>query len=158
MGTKDGGRRFAFPPYNCYLHLHAQRRFSGKRKNRVSGDKGRRAVAGQGRRMTGFGGPVAASPWPGRVDSRVSHILGFTRQLGKGTIRYVQGFPSRPLLGYARMSTQGQDLAQQRALLREAGCTRIFEEKISGAKRNRPELERLLDHLRAGDGDNDNTP
>ncbi|HVE22975.1 MAG TPA: recombinase family protein [Acidocella sp.] len=40
---------------------------------------------------------------------------------------------------------------QQRALLREADCTRIFEEKISGAKRNRPELERLLDHLRAGD-------
>ena len=36
-------------------------------------------------------------------------------------------------------------------LLREAGCARIFEEKISGAKRNRPELERLLDHLRAGD-------
>jgi DNA invertase Pin-like site-specific DNA recombinase len=35
--------------------------------------------------------------------------------------------------------------------LREAGCTRIFEEKISGAKRNRPELEKLLDHLRAGD-------
>ena len=56
-----------------------------------------------------------------------------------------------PLIGYARVSTQGQDLAQQRTLLREAGCARIFEEKISGAKRNRPELERLLDHLRAGD-------
>ena len=56
-----------------------------------------------------------------------------------------------PLLGYARVSTQGQDLAQQRALLREAGSTRIFEEKVSGAKRDRPELERLLDHLRAGD-------
>jgi len=56
-----------------------------------------------------------------------------------------------PLIGYARVSTQGQDLAQQRAMLREAGCTRTFEEKISGAKRNRPELERLLDHLRAGD-------
>ena len=56
-----------------------------------------------------------------------------------------------PLIGYARVSTQGQDLAQQRAMLREAGCTRIFEEKISGAKRNRPELEKLLDHLRAGD-------
>ena len=56
-----------------------------------------------------------------------------------------------PLIGYARVSTQGQDLAQQRATLREAGCTRIFEEKISGAKRDRPELGRLLDHLRAGD-------
>ena len=56
-----------------------------------------------------------------------------------------------PLIGYARVSTQGQDLAQQRGVLREAGCARIFEEKISGAKRDRPELERLLDHLRAGD-------
>jgi DNA invertase Pin-like site-specific DNA recombinase len=32
-----------------------------------------------------------------------------------------------------------------------AGCTRIFEEKVSGAKRDRPELGRLLDHLRSGD-------
>lgn len=55
------------------------------------------------------------------------------------------------LIGYARVSTIGQDLAQQRALLAEAGCTRIFEEKVSGAKRDRPEMERMLDHLRAGD-------
>ena len=56
-----------------------------------------------------------------------------------------------PLIGYARVSTQGQDLGQQRGTLREAGCTRIFEEKVSGAKRDRPELGRLLEHLRAGD-------
>ncbi len=55
------------------------------------------------------------------------------------------------MIGYARVSTQGQDFAQQRATLRESGCTRIFEEKISGAKRDRPELVRLLDHLRTGD-------
>jgi DNA invertase Pin-like site-specific DNA recombinase len=55
------------------------------------------------------------------------------------------------VIGYARVSTQGQDLTQQRAALREAGCTRIFEEKISGAKRDWPELGRLLDHLRVGD-------
>lgn len=59
--------------------------------------------------------------------------------------------PTGPLIGYARVSTQGQDLAQQRTALRGAGCTRIFEEKVSGAKRDRPELARLLDHLRAGD-------
>lgn len=59
--------------------------------------------------------------------------------------------PTGPLLGYARVSTQGQDLTQQRAALREAGCTRIFEEKVSGTKRDRPELGQLLDHLRAGD-------
>ena len=56
-----------------------------------------------------------------------------------------------PLIGYARVSTQGQDLTQQRVTLRDIGCTRIFEEKISGAKRERPELGNLLGHLRAGD-------
>jgi DNA invertase Pin-like site-specific DNA recombinase len=59
--------------------------------------------------------------------------------------------PAGPSIGYARVSTQGQDLTQQRAVLREAGCTRIFEEKVSGVKRDRPELGRLLDHLRSGD-------
>ena len=55
------------------------------------------------------------------------------------------------LIGYARVSTQGQDLAQQRETLSAMGCQRIFEEKVSGAKRDRPELGRLLDHLRIGD-------
>lgn len=58
---------------------------------------------------------------------------------------------SGPLIGYSRVSTQGQDLAQQRASLRAAGCGRVFEEKVSGANRDRPELGRLLDHLRVGD-------
>ncbi|RMJ20800.1 hypothetical protein PHISP_08333, partial [Aspergillus sp. HF37] len=53
------------------------------------------------------------------------------------------------MIGYARVSTQGQDLDQQRATLTTAGCVRIFEEKMSGAKRDRPELARMLDHLRA---------
>ena len=54
-------------------------------------------------------------------------------------------------IGYARVSTQGQDLEQQRIALGQNGCQRIFEEKVSGAKRDRPELSRLLDHLRPGD-------
>lgn len=58
---------------------------------------------------------------------------------------------SGQLIGYARVSTQGQDLAQQRTILGDIGCQRIFEEKVSGAKRDRPELGRLLEHLRAGD-------
>lgn len=55
------------------------------------------------------------------------------------------------MIGYARVSTRGQDLDQQRAALSAAGCIRIFEEKVSGAKRDRPELAKMLDHLRAGD-------
>ena len=55
------------------------------------------------------------------------------------------------ILGYGRVSREGQDLAQQRAALRAAGCTRLFEEKASGGRWDRPELHRLLDHLRPGD-------
>ena len=55
------------------------------------------------------------------------------------------------VLGYGRVSREGQDLAQQRDALRAAGCTRLFEEKASGGRWNRPELRRLLDHLRPGD-------
>ena len=55
------------------------------------------------------------------------------------------------LIGYARVSTEDQDLALQRSVLKEAGCKRIYEEKVSGAKRARPQLARMLDQLRSGD-------
>lgn len=55
------------------------------------------------------------------------------------------------LIGYARVSTDDQDLRLQRAALAEAGCRRTFEEKVSGARRERPELARMLDQLRDGD-------
>jgi DNA invertase Pin-like site-specific DNA recombinase len=55
------------------------------------------------------------------------------------------------LIGYARVSTQGQNLEQQRSQLIDQGCVRIFEGKVSGAKRDRPELIRMLDHLRSDD-------
>src|SRR5208283_396528 len=54
-------------------------------------------------------------------------------------------------LGYARVSTEDQRLDLQRARLKEGGCGRLFEEKISGAARQRPALERLLQELRADD-------
>ncbi|MFC3279284.1 recombinase family protein [Xanthomonas fragariae] len=55
------------------------------------------------------------------------------------------------LLGYARVSTDDQDLTNQRAELQAAGCTKIFAEKITGTQRDRPELVRMLDHIRPGD-------
>jgi len=55
------------------------------------------------------------------------------------------------LIGYGRVSTEDQHLHTQRASLTQAGCTRIFEEKVSGATRARPELQRMLDHLRRDD-------
>ena len=55
------------------------------------------------------------------------------------------------LLGYARVSTDDQDLAYQRGMLREAGCRRLYEEKASGARRDRPELARLIDQVREED-------
>ena len=54
-------------------------------------------------------------------------------------------------LGYARVSTDDQTLDRQRERLQEAGCERLFEEKISGARRDRPQLARLLDQLRKDD-------
>ena len=58
---------------------------------------------------------------------------------------------SRLLLGYARVSTDDQDLTNQRAELHAAGCVKLFSEKFTGTRRDRPELARMLDHLRLGD-------
>jgi DNA invertase Pin-like site-specific DNA recombinase len=55
------------------------------------------------------------------------------------------------LIGYARVSTDGQDLTRQTEALKEAGCNVIFEEKISGGKEQRPELDKMLKELKAGD-------
>ena len=55
------------------------------------------------------------------------------------------------LVGYARVSTQEQDLALQLDALREAGCSKMFEEKASGAQRERPALKAALAYMRKGD-------
>jgi DNA invertase Pin-like site-specific DNA recombinase len=55
------------------------------------------------------------------------------------------------LVGYARVSTQDQKPELQLDALRRADCERIFEEKASGAQRDRPELKATLDYLREGD-------
>ena len=55
------------------------------------------------------------------------------------------------LIGYARVSTDDQDTAAQVAALKAAGCERVFREKASGGRWDRPELHRLLDQLRKSD-------
>ncbi len=55
------------------------------------------------------------------------------------------------LVGYARVSTQDQNPALQLDALRSAGCERVFEEKTSGAQRERPELRAALEYVRQGD-------
>jgi DNA invertase Pin-like site-specific DNA recombinase len=54
-------------------------------------------------------------------------------------------------IGYARVSTQDQNLDMQVDALEKAGCERIYKEKMSGKKDDRPELQKCLDALREGD-------
>jgi len=55
------------------------------------------------------------------------------------------------LIGYARVSTQDQSPDLQRDALTSTGCEKLFEEKASGAQRDRPELKAALDYMRDGD-------
>ena len=54
-------------------------------------------------------------------------------------------------LGYARVSTTGQDLQSQIDKLKEEGCEVIYSEKITGTNANRTEFQRLLADLKDGD-------
>lgn len=55
------------------------------------------------------------------------------------------------IIGYARCSTQDQNLDWQIDKLTQEGCERIYQEKWTGTKTDRPELGRMLDALRKGD-------
>ncbi|PPQ28262.1 hypothetical protein CCR94_18395 [Rhodoblastus sphagnicola] len=59
--------------------------------------------------------------------------------------------PAPNRLGYARVSTVGQTLEAQLNQLKEAGCSRVYREKVSGAKVDRKELGKLLKAITAGD-------
>ena len=55
------------------------------------------------------------------------------------------------LIGYARVSTDDQHLDLQKDSLAQAGCDRIFEDQLSGAKDERPGLQKALNYARPGD-------
>lgn len=57
-----------------------------------------------------------------------------------------------PSIGYARVSTVEQNADLQHTALNDAGCTRIYTDHgVSGTWVNRPELDKIIEHLRAGD-------
>ena len=55
------------------------------------------------------------------------------------------------IIGYARVSTDGQTLDAQQAALQAAGCERVFAKKVSGAKTDRQQLARAIAALAEGD-------
>ena len=54
-------------------------------------------------------------------------------------------------IGYARVSTSRQDYTLQQQALKAAGCEKVYAEKISGARSDRPKLARMLKAIGAGD-------
>ncbi len=55
------------------------------------------------------------------------------------------------IIGYARVSTDDQSLDSQTDALSAAGAEKVFADRISGSRRARPELDKMLDQLRDGD-------
>ncbi len=54
-------------------------------------------------------------------------------------------------IGYARVSTMGQNLESQLDALQQAGCAKVFTDTMTGARMDRPGWERLLEYVRPGD-------
>jgi DNA invertase Pin-like site-specific DNA recombinase len=92
-----------------------------------------------------------------RVGGR-SCLLLFACRLNKGPFAGTSLRPYLPTgsimasIGYARVSTLDQNADLQHTALKTAGCKRIFTDHgVSGTRASRPELDRMLDHLREGD-------
>ena len=77
--------------------------------------------------------------------------FGSTAWFLGGSAQDTQHCISVPIYGYARVSTDGQTLDAQIAQLKAAGAEKVFREKVSGARADRPELARLMRTLSAGD-------
>jgi DNA invertase Pin-like site-specific DNA recombinase len=85
------------------------------------------------------------------MSTRVASSAAKRKQPGKAPLSISTRREGR-LIGYARVSTTGQDTATQEAKLKAAGCTLIRTETVSGGSRNgRSELASILEFLRSGD-------
>ena len=70
----------------------------------------------------------------------------------KGVITYSQKRGQKKMkYGYARVSTRQQDLEGQLRQLEEERCDRVYFEKITGTKSDRPEFQKLLQEIETGD-------
>ena len=94
------------------------------------------------------GGPSAVAP--GALHQPPVRPPSLSSQAATGPHAFRRSLQRRRY-ARARVSTDDQDLRLQRAALKEAGCRRIYEEKVSGARRDRPQLARLLDQVREDD-------
>jgi len=54
-------------------------------------------------------------------------------------------------IGYIRVSTEQQHTDRQHEIIKKYECEKVYEEKITGTKRERPELNRMIEQLRKGD-------
>lgn len=91
--------------------------------------------------------------WPCPESVFATDLDPFTRSAGFAHPAAMTdtNFGTGTLVGYARVSTTDQHTDLQLAALSEAGVTRIFEEKASGTRTDRPQLAAALDYLRSGD-------
>lgn len=74
------------------------------------------------------------------------------KQLNEGTLTLEQKTGARKI-GYMRISTlkDKQSFERQQAQLDKVGCDLIYKDRVSGAKRERPELDKMLEELQEGD-------
>jgi DNA invertase Pin-like site-specific DNA recombinase len=103
------------------------------------GHRPQRRQSGYGRFLADF----AASAIPATFEAKDEKLRVKKSTSSKGT------FAMR--IGYARVSTHDQNPELQTDALRTSGCEQIHQEKASGKSKDRPELERCLQTLRAGD-------
>lgn len=85
---------------------------------------------------------LAEKAAPTKPQERVSRRSGYID---------VSEAAGRRLIGYARVSTDQQTTRLQLDALKAAGCRKIFQDKLGGALRSRPQMDRALADLRAGD-------